>query len=179
MGNVIVLLIILVVAYWVIKSYLSKQQEASALRMQAIYTRMESFVIQERLTLNNDLKEFLMSVKTIVVNPDFVDFRVMVKMSQILKDLDINHDEISDKFNERRTKLPQGLLDLEKEFKAEASRYTKWSTFSIQLVFIIFTVVIVNIFVHGVASLKRVFRKFEFASHHEAEYGNMMLRIKI
>lgn len=110
---ILFLLIILVTALWIADSYLTKK-EILANKLDFYYSKMEHYIMSNRVDLTRDIKLYMRGHKVYVADKRFVDYEIIGGMFYKAQEMNIINEAVKRK--ERVEVAHPELKDLSKEF---------------------------------------------------------------
>ena len=151
------ILVLWLFIYDAINSYRQKIE----VRMNMLYDKMELYVVQNNIVLDNDTIEYLKGFKRLVINPEYLDVHVLFV---ILQNIPKNKmEEMKRKRQEILKKIPQELKDIAFEFDKQSRSLLTLSVLRPAFVLFLIYCLLKNAFksvIHrSVSEFKAVFSK--------------------
>lgn len=158
MNILITILSLALLVYVLLHQYIKQKKEVLILKLASNYDKMELVYIKNKKNLEKEDIEFLKIFKNIVVNPEFLDFKIkLIIFLNSLEDLEYAKDKKN--INEVIKIQNKEFLKAYDQFNDTSKKLTILSTYNLSVLIFISKLIFKSLVRNGFSSLKVNYKK--------------------
>ena len=177
MNLTLFILSIIVLSVFIINRIIYLNRTKHITNMSLAYSKMETYLVENNIILNNDKLRFMTIFKNLIINPDFLDIQILL-LTKIAVEKSGNLKNNSIWFNDILTNLGPDFEMHFKEFDKSADKLVKLSIYKPDFLYFLCKQIIKNTLSNGVRAFDKMRKEFKFIQDNDEVLSYTSMNLK-